>query len=47
MENRHGRRKKIKYPGFLPVRQTILILSHGSVPAECRGKQLCGGKLQW
>jgi len=31
----------------LPVRQTIPILGHGSVPAEWRGKQLCGGKEQW
>jgi len=27
--------------------QTIPILSDGSLPAEWRGKQLCGGKAQW
>jgi hypothetical protein len=26
--------------------RTIPILSHGSLPAEWRGKQLCGGKAQ-
>lgn len=28
------------------LEQTIPILSHGSLPAEWRGKQLCGGTAQ-
>jgi hypothetical protein len=42
-----AREKKSSMQVSLPVQQTILILSHGSLPVEWRGKQLCGGKAQW
>jgi hypothetical protein len=46
MENRHGSEKNPSIQVSCSLEQTIPILSHGSLPAEWRGKQLCAGTAQ-